>query len=146
MFKVFFITAVYSLFFLSQSCIAQTMEESPSSTFEVAYRAGAISELDAIAASTRDAAMNRVITQSPKWSLSATATGNLVNVVTTGSNNTVVVNSSQINTGSQQANVGFLSKANPASVAQPSTSASAANEAVSSGLSGSAQPTYATFK
>lgn len=40
----------------------------------------------------------------------ATAIGNSLNVVTTGSNNTVIVNSTQTNNGNQTANVGINRK------------------------------------
>ena len=82
---------------------AQTMEDSSSLTFEAPFGMHDAGDADLMANGTRDSALNKVVSASPGWGFSATAMGNLVNVVTQGSNNTVLVNTSQINKGSQQA-------------------------------------------
>ena len=82
---------------------AQTMEDSSSLTFEAPFGMHDAGDTDFTTNGTRDNALNKVVTATPGWAFSATAVGNLVNVVTQGSNNTVVVNASQMNRGSQQA-------------------------------------------
>ncbi|MBC7512815.1 MAG: hypothetical protein H7234_00070 [Herminiimonas sp.] len=82
---------------------AQTMEDSSSLTFEAPFGMHDAGDGDVMVNGTRDSALNKVVSASPGWGFSATAMGNLVNVVTQGSNNTVLVNTSQINKGSQQA-------------------------------------------
>lgn len=82
---------------------AQTMEESSSLGFEAPFGMQHAGDMELMANGTRDSALNKVVSASPGWGFSATAIGNLVNVVTQGSNNTVVLNTNQINKGSQQA-------------------------------------------
>ena len=82
---------------------AQTMEDSSSLTFEAPFGMHDAGDMDLMANGTRDSALNKVVTSAPGWGFTATAIGNLVNVVTQGSNNTVVLNTNQINKGSQQA-------------------------------------------
>ena len=83
--------------------VAQTMEESSSLGFEAPFGMQHAGNMELMADGSRDSALNKVVSASPGWSLSATAIGNLVNVFTQGSNNTVVLNTSQINKGAQQA-------------------------------------------
>lgn len=84
--------------------IAQaTMEDSTSLSFEAPYGMRDAGDMEMMVNGTRDGALNKVVQASPGWGFSASAIGNLVNVVTTGSNNTVVLNTNQINKGSQQA-------------------------------------------
>jgi hypothetical protein len=82
---------------------SQTMEDSPSLTFEAPFGQKDAGESEAMVNSTRDGSFNKVVTATPGWGLSVSAMGNLINVVEQGSNNTVVINASQTNTGSQQA-------------------------------------------
>lgn len=82
---------------------AQTMEDSSSLTFEAPFGMHDAGDMDLMANGTRDSALNKVVTSAPGWGFTATAIGNLVNVVTQGSNNTVVLNTNQVNKGSQQA-------------------------------------------
>lgn len=83
--------------------VAQTMEDSSSLTFEAPFGMHDAGDMDLMANGTRDSALNKVISSAPGWGFTATAIGNLVNVVTQGSNNTVVLNTNQVNKGSQQA-------------------------------------------
>jgi hypothetical protein len=109
---------------------AQTMEDSPSLTFEAPFGAKDAGDAEATVNSTRDASFNKIVTSSPGWGSSASAIGNLINVVEQGSNNTVIINASQINSGSQKAIVaaptpGYLA-ANAASTSSRTSSPSAA--------------------
>ena len=79
------------------------MEDSSSLTFEAPFGMRDAGDMDLVANGTRDSALNKVVTSAPGWGFTATAIGNLVNVVTQGSNNTVVLNTNQVNKGSQQA-------------------------------------------
>lgn len=97
------LAVILTLGLLPAGASAQTMEDGFVSMYEVPYGLGETGELDSAVAATRDGALNKVVTASPRWMLSTTAIGNLVNVVTQGSNNTIVVNASQINRGVQQA-------------------------------------------
>jgi len=105
-------------------------------------------DMDATVSGTRDSAMNKVVNASPKWGFTASAIGNLVNVVTTGSNNTVVVSASQINKGSQQARIGFSSdKSKDNEAAASNSTAAVSNTAVAhNGTSPGGAPVYATYK
>jgi len=85
------------------SVIAQTMEDSLSLTFEAPAGMQSAAQAEMMVSSTRDENFNKVVTNSPHFGASASAIGNLVNVVTQGSNNTIVVNASQVNYGSQKA-------------------------------------------
>lgn len=87
----------------SYTASAQTMEDSSSLTFEAPFGTHDAGDMDLMANGTRDSALNKVVTSAPGWGFTATAIGNLVNVVTQGSNNTVVLNTNQMNKGSQQA-------------------------------------------
>lgn len=101
----FFTSFLIILPLAASSCIAsaQTMEGSISLTFEAPFGMHDASDMDLIANGTRDSALNKVVTNAPGWGFTASAMGNLVNVVTQGSNNTVLLNTNQINKGSQQA-------------------------------------------
>ncbi len=127
---------------------AQTMEESSSSTFEAPYSMRDAGDSDMNAVGTRDSAMNKVVNATPKWGFTASAIGNLVNVVTTGSNNTIMVNASQINKGSQQARIGFSSdKTSDKQTEASNSTAAVSNTAVNqSAASAGGTPVYATYK
>ena len=94
--------------FLACACLCQaghtqTMEDVISGKFEVPIRSVDANDSESMISSTRDSSLNKVVTTSPGWGYSASSIGNLVNVVAQGNNNTVVINASQINSGSQQA-------------------------------------------
>jgi hypothetical protein len=63
---------------------AQTMEDSPSLTFEAPFGAKDAGDAEATVNSTRDASFNKIVTSSPGWGSSASAIGNLINVVEQG--------------------------------------------------------------
>jgi hypothetical protein len=87
------------------SASAQTMEDAHSLTFEAPFGQRDAGEGETMINNVRDANLNKVVISSPGWGVSASALGNLINVVEQGSNNTVVINASQINKGSQQATI-----------------------------------------
>lgn len=107
--KLFFKLFVATLLAASLSCIAQaqTMEESLSVTFEAPFGMKDAGDMDLVVNGKRDSSLNKVITATPGWGFSATTIGNLVNVTTQGSNNTVVINASQTNKGFQQSIIAF---------------------------------------
>ncbi|WP_370261397.1 hypothetical protein [Limnobacter sp.] len=84
--------------------LAQTFEGNVSS-FETPFGMRNVTDIDSPAGVTRDSRFNRTSVESPGWGFAATAIGNLINVQTEGNNNTVVINATQINNGSQRATI-----------------------------------------
>jgi len=92
---------------------AQTMEDSISLTYEAPEGLASVGQMEAMVSNTRDANFNHIVTTgsiasggtgtSSTSSGGASAVGNLINVSVVGSNNTVIVNANQVNSGSQQA-------------------------------------------
>lgn len=80
---------------------AQTFEGNVNG-FETPLGMNSVNDIDSPATRVRDERFNRVQVQAPGYGFTATAIGNLVNVVTTGNNNTVQVNATQVNNGSQR--------------------------------------------
>lgn len=83
---------------------AQTFEGNVSS-FETPFGMRSVTDIDSPAGVRRDENFNRTSVESPGWGFAATAIGNLINVQTEGSNNTVVINATQVNNGSQRATI-----------------------------------------
>jgi holdfast attachment protein HfaA len=83
---------------------AQTFEGNVSS-FETPFGMRSVTDIDSPAGTRRDANFNRTQVEAPGWGFAVTAVGNLINVQTEGNNNTVVINATQINNGSQNASV-----------------------------------------
>ena len=83
---------------------AQTFEGNISS-FETPYGMSSVTDIDSPAATRRDENFNRTQVQAPGFGFTSTAIGNLINVETEGSNNTIVINATQINNGSQNASI-----------------------------------------
>lgn len=83
---------------------AQTFEGNVSS-FETPFGMNSVTDIDSPAGTRRDANFNRTQVESPGWGFASTAIGNLINVQTEGNNNTVVINATQINNGSQNASI-----------------------------------------
>lgn len=81
---------------------AQTFEGNVSS-FETPFGMRNVTDIDSPAGTRRDSNFNRTQVDAPGWGFAATAIGNLINVQTEGNNNTVVINATQINNGSQNA-------------------------------------------
>lgn len=81
---------------------AQTFEGNVSA-FETPMGMRSVTDIDSPAGTRRDANFNRTTVDAPGWGFAATAIGNLINVENSGSNNTVVINATQINNGSQRA-------------------------------------------
>lgn len=75
--------------------------ETSSNGFEVPVGMSSLSDIDNPVSSIRDANFNRLDINTPNMGFAVTTVGNLVNVVTSGSNNTVVVNADQVNSGNQ---------------------------------------------
>ncbi|WP_288108701.1 hypothetical protein [Limnobacter sp.] len=87
----------------TQLCFAQTFESNMNS-FETPLGMSSVTSIDTPVSSTRDANFNRTVVNQPGATFSVSSIGNLVNVQTTGSNNTIVVNANQVNNGNQSAN------------------------------------------
>lgn len=83
---------------------AQTFEGNVSS-FETPFGMRSVTDIDSPAGTRRNENFNRIDVQSPGWGFAATAIGNLINVQTDGNNNTVVINATQVNNGSQNASI-----------------------------------------
>ena len=83
---------------------AQTFEGNVSS-FETPFGMRSVTDIDSPAGTRRDANFNRTQVDAPGWGFAVTAVGNLINVQTEGNNNTVVINATQINNGSQNASI-----------------------------------------
>ncbi len=86
------------------SVYAQTFEGNVSS-FETPFGMNSVTDIDSPAGTRRNENFNRTQVQSPGWGFASTAIGNLINVQTDGNNNTVVINATQINNGSQNASI-----------------------------------------
>lgn len=93
-----------TLAFLVTGAQAQTFE-SNNNVFETPMGMIDVREIDGPVSSKRDDRFNSYETASPGWSFSVTAIGNLISVQNNGSNNSVVINATQINNGSQQASI-----------------------------------------
>lgn len=83
---------------------AQTFEGN-ANAFETPFGMRSVTDIDSPASTRRDENFNRTQVQAPGWGFAATAIGNLINVQNEGSNNTVVINATQINNGTQNASV-----------------------------------------
>lgn len=81
---------------------AQTFEGNVSS-FETPMGMRSVTDIDSPVGIRRDENFNRTAVDAPGWGFAATAIGNLISVQNEGSNNTVVINATQINNGSQRA-------------------------------------------
>ncbi|VWX34253.1 hypothetical protein [Limnobacter sp. 130] len=95
---------IATLAFSFGGAFAQTFEGNVSS-FETPYGMRSVTDIDSPAGTRRDANFNRTQVDSPGWGFASTAIGNLINVQTEGNNNTVVINATQINNGSQNATI-----------------------------------------
>ncbi len=100
--KLSFIVAM--LLAPTSATFAQTFEGNVSS-FETPFGMRSVTDIDSPAATRRDENFNRTQVQAPGFGFASTAIGNLINVQTEGSNNTVVINATQINNGSQNASI-----------------------------------------
>lgn len=90
------------LLLTASTSFAQTFEGNVSS-FETPFGMRNVTDIDSPAGTRRDQNFNRTQVDSPGWGFTATAIGNLINVQTEGSNNTVVIQATQINNGAQNA-------------------------------------------
>ncbi len=93
---------IATLLIPAAAAVAQTFEGNLNS-FETPFGMRSVGDIDSPASIRRDENFNRTQIQSPGWGFAATAVGNLINVQTEGNNNTVVVNATQINNGTQNA-------------------------------------------
>ncbi|MFN7835144.1 MAG: hypothetical protein ACK5NY_05050 [Burkholderiaceae bacterium] len=89
-----------------------------------------LSDIDSMVKGTRDTSLNKTVVNGAGYNTySSTSLGNLVNVQTSGSGNTVVVNANQINSGSQRSYLvtgGINTNSNQSSAASGSSSNMAA--------------------
>jgi hypothetical protein len=88
----------------TSATFAQTFEGNVSA-FETPFGMRNVTDIDAPAGTRRDENFNRTQVRAPGFGFTSTAIGNLINVQTQGSNNTVVINATQINNGSQNASL-----------------------------------------
>jgi hypothetical protein len=88
---------------------AQTFESNMNS-YETPIGMTDVRQIDSPASASRDAKFNAIRTNSSSGTFSSTAIGNLINVQNYGSNNTIVINANQVNTGSQNASVNLNSQ------------------------------------
>lgn len=93
-----------SLALISISAMAQTFE-SGIGTFETPLGMDTTADIENPVSTVRDERFNRTEVNSPGGGITATAIGNLINVVSEGSNNTVVINATQTNSGNQAVTV-----------------------------------------
>jgi len=93
-----------ALLLSAPNVFAQTFEGNVSS-FETPFGMRNITDIVSPAGTRRDENFNRTQVDAPGWGFTATAIGNLINVQTEGNNNTVVINATQINNGSQKASI-----------------------------------------
>jgi holdfast attachment protein HfaA len=82
---------------------AQTTFEGNMNSYETPLGMRNVGDIDSPASARRDENFNRTQVDAPGFGFSATAIGNLINVQTNGSNNTVVINATQVNNSSQNA-------------------------------------------
>lgn len=85
--------------------MAQTFEGNMNS-FETPRGMNSVTDIDSPVATRRDSNFNRTVVNSPNAGFAATSIGNLISVENRGSNNTVVINATQVNKGSQRASLG----------------------------------------
>ena len=93
----------FLLSLLASSSYAQSTLEGPFNSFEISLIKNELGGIDSMVSNTRDGSFNRSSVNTPGFGINASALGNLVNVVTSGVANTVVINSQQFNTGHQTA-------------------------------------------
>ena len=86
--------------------------EGPFNTYELSLTKKELGAIDSSAVNVRDSRMNRTSISNPGFGANATAIGNLINVVTSGSGNTVVINAQQMNRGNQTAIVSLGASGN----------------------------------
>jgi holdfast attachment protein HfaA len=85
---------------------AQTFEGNVSG-FETPMGMNSVTDIDSPVATRRDSNFNRTVVNSTGGAgFSATSIGNLISVENAGSNNTVVINATQVNNGAQNATLG----------------------------------------
>lgn len=81
---------------------AQTFE-SNANTFETPMGMNSVTDIDSPTGVRRDQRFNLYEVQEPGWRFAVTSIGNLINVETNGSNNSIVINATQVNNGNQSA-------------------------------------------
>lgn len=86
---------------------AQTFEGNLN-RYETPLGMNSVQDIDLPAQRVRDENFNRTIVNSNSPGFAITAIGNLINVTTSGNNNTVQVNATQTNTGNQSINLGEI--------------------------------------
>jgi holdfast attachment protein HfaA len=94
-----------SLLAIQGYAMAQTFEGNMNS-FETPRGMNSVTDIDSPVATRRDSNFNRTVVNSPNAGFAATSIGNLISVENKGSNNTVVINATQVNKGSQRASLG----------------------------------------
>lgn len=94
-----------SLLAIQGYAVAQTYEGNMNS-FETPRGMNSVTDIDSPVSTRRDSNFNRTMINSPGVGFTATSIGNLISVENRGSNNTVVINATQVNNGTQRASLG----------------------------------------
>lgn len=94
-----------SLLAAQSIAFAQTFEGNVNS-FETPRGMNSITDIDSPVSTRRDSNFNRTVVNSQGVGFTATSIGNLISVENQGSNNTVIINATQVNKGSQRASFG----------------------------------------
>ena len=98
------ICALGLILFASMPSAAQAQTfESNSNTFETPMGMNSVTDIDSPSGVRRDQRFNLYEVQEPGWRFAVTSIGNLINVETNGSNNSIVINATQVNNGNQSA-------------------------------------------
>ncbi len=98
------VCAIGLIFFALMPMAAQAQTfESNSNTFETPMGMNSVTDIDSPSGVRRDQRFNLYEVQEPGWRFAVTSIGNLINVETNGSNNSIVINATQVNNGNQSA-------------------------------------------
>ncbi|HEX4844527.1 MAG TPA: hypothetical protein VFV57_12710 [Limnobacter sp.] len=97
-------TLFLALLAVAPATQAQTFEGS-GAIFETPFGMRSVIDIESPSTVRRDENFNRASVDAPGWGFTATAIGNLINVQTEGSNNTVIINATQVNSGMQRAHI-----------------------------------------
>jgi hypothetical protein len=96
---------------LTQNARAQTFEGNVSG-FETPLGMNSVTDIDNPVSARRDSNFNRTVVEAPGMGFAATAIGNLISVENQGSNNTIIINATQVNSGAQNATLNQRSVSN----------------------------------
>ncbi len=102
-FKFITLSSIYTVLCLSSFGVSAQTFESGANRFETPIGMNSVQEIDSPTDRVRDEQFNRTMINTPdRFNVSASAIGNLINVVTEGNNNTTIIHADQQNSGSQR--------------------------------------------